>query len=222
MGRGFVRPPTLAEGVVVHVREGIFRGEFEPGAFLRESQLAKALDVSRNTVREAQRLLTDEGLVEVIPHKGAHVIELSPRMVRELYSLRAVLEPHAVRMALEEGGYSAHDLEKLELLLAEMAEAEREGDVFTLVKTDAEFHLAMCEPSRHSLLLETLARLQARVRLCVASMWARAIADVLPQEHLHRQVLDAICAGDASAVERVIVEHLDAAGSKLLAELSQE
>ena len=102
MANEFVRPRTLVEVVSDHVQGMIFRGEYEPGAPLREAELCAALDVSRTTVREALRLLLEDGLVELIPHRGARVIELAPQIVREVYSIRILLEPYAVRVALQE------------------------------------------------------------------------------------------------------------------------
>jgi DNA-binding GntR family transcriptional regulator len=221
MARGFVRPPTLVEVVVDHIREAIFRGEFAPGQALREPELTELLDVSRSTVREAQRILAEEGLVEVVPHKGARVIRLSPRLVREVYSLRVLLEPYAVRLAIGEGGYSERDLENLESLLAQMIEADEVEDLYALVRADAKFHLAICEPSGHFLLLDFLSGLQARVRLCITTMAVRRL-DLMPQEGQHRPVLDAIREGDAALAGDIISEHLGQAASMLLSSMEPE
>ena len=89
------RPPTLTATVADSIREGIFRGELHPGKPLREVELAEALDVSRGTVREALRQIQDESLVEVIPHRGAFVTNLTPKMADELHTIRALIEPLA-------------------------------------------------------------------------------------------------------------------------------
>ena len=123
-----VRPPTLTAVVADTIRDSIFQGDLRQGEPLREVELGESLDVSRGTVREALRMLQEESLIEIIPHRGAFVAELSPRTVREVYTLRALLEPYAVRVALENGAYSEEDLEALEALVRRMAELEQEGD----------------------------------------------------------------------------------------------
>jgi DNA-binding GntR family transcriptional regulator len=221
MASEFVRPRTLVEVVSDHVRGMIFRGEYEPGAPLREAELCAALDVSRTTAREALWLLSEDGLVQLTPHRGARVIELVPQLVREVYSIRTLLEPYAVRVALEEAGYGEEHLEKLQSLLRRMAEADRAKDSFELTKADIEFHTAMCEPSNHVLLLDILRMLQARTRLCITFLAFRGL-DLGPQEVQHRQILDAIRAGDAGVAERVVAEHLGDSRSRLLAGIAAD
>src|SRR5208283_1850229 len=101
----FVRPPTLTATVVDHIRAAIVQGQFAPGAPLHEVDLCNLLGVSRGTVREALRQLRDENLVEIVPHRGACVTTLSPRRAWEIYTLRAQLEPYAVRLAIEREAY---------------------------------------------------------------------------------------------------------------------
>lgn len=215
-----VRPPTLATAVADLIRDAILRGEFRPGEALREVELSKSLDVSRGTVREAQRLLRDEGLVEILPHRGAFVAKLSVRTVREIYTLRALLEPYAVRLAMESSAYTEQDFEDMDALLRRMGEFERTGDILATIRADLEFHYTICEPSGHSLLLEVLRSLQSLTKLCMVNVKLYR-TDFAPDEVQHRQIFDAICLGDRAQAEDVIRKHLDYFKDALLAKVAE-
>ena len=103
------RPDTLTDAVAKHISDAIVRGEFKPGSSLPEVALAHDLRTSRGTVREALRKLAAGGLVEIIPHRGVFVSQLSVRATWEITSMRAILEPYAARLALEAAGARASD-----------------------------------------------------------------------------------------------------------------
>jgi DNA-binding GntR family transcriptional regulator len=220
MSDELVRPPTLVAATASHIAERIFSGDFKSDQALREVELSQSLGVSRTTIREAQLMLKDEGLVEIIPHRGTFVAELSPRLAREVYSLRALLEPYAVRLAIEGRGYGEQELNELEALLARMAEAHQAADSFAIAKLDVDFHLAICRPSNHLLLMDVLERLQARARFCMMILKVRRL-DPGPEEPQHRPILDAIRTQNAAAADSVITQHLRDALSRLLAEMAE-
>ncbi|MCP4536946.1 MAG: GntR family transcriptional regulator, partial [Chloroflexi bacterium] len=83
-----VRPPTITKAVADTLREAILCGELEQGEPLREVELSQSLDVARGTLREALRMLQEDGLVETISHRGTFVTKLSARKVREVYTMR--------------------------------------------------------------------------------------------------------------------------------------
>ena len=98
-----VPAPTVAERAADVIRDGIFEGRFHPGAALPESALAKALGVSRNTVREAFRTLMGEHLLTYEPHRGVAVRSLNADDVRDIYRLRRMHEVAAIDL-LRDGG----------------------------------------------------------------------------------------------------------------------
>lgn len=214
------RPPTLAAATTDALRDAILRGDLKPGEPLREGELSASLNVSRGTIREAQRLLQDEGLVEVIPHRGAFVAKLSPRTVTEMYTLRALLEPYAVRVALENAAYSEQDLETMAALLRRMGEFEQTGNIFAVIKADLEFHHQICKPSGHGLLLDVLRSLRSLTRLCMINVKLYR-TDLEPDEVQHRQIYDAIRLGDPEQAEAVIREHLDYSSVALVAKVAE-
>jgi len=211
----FVRPPTLTATVVDHIRESIVRGHLAPGAPLHEVELSKSLGISRGTVREALRHLHDENLVEIIPHQGAFVTELSAKRAREIYTLRAQLEPYAVRLAMERKAYRQQDLEELDTLVRRLGELERKGDLFEIITTDMEFHRAMCERSDHGLVIDALRSLRFQTRLFILNTILYH-SDLELDELTHRAILVAISGGDPTRAEESVRKHIIDAGTYLL------
>jgi DNA-binding GntR family transcriptional regulator len=216
-----VRPPTLMAAVVERMREAIIRGDLPLGSPLREVELGKSLDVSRGTVREALRELQDEGLVEVFPHRGAFVTQLPPQKVREIYTLRALLEPYAVRLAIEHQAITPSDLAAFEAMLAHLAEMERRGETYAVVRTDAQFHLTICGRSGHQLLMEVLRNLQSKTMLLMLRVHLYG-SDSQSEVDLHRAVLDALRGGDPIQAEIVLRQHITESGERLVARLKTE
>lgn len=211
----FVRPPTLTATVADHIREAIVRGQLVPGAPLHEVELSKSLGISRGTVREALRLLLDENLVEIIPHQGAFVTQLSAKRAREIYTLRAQLEPYAVRLAMERQAYRQPDLDELDALVRRLGDLERKGDLFEIITTDMEFHRVMCERSDHALVMDVLRSLRFQTRLFILNTILYH-SDLELDELTHRAILVAISAGDPARAEESVRRHIIDAGTYLL------
>lgn len=221
---GLTRPPTLTDATAEAIRRAIFRGNFEPGDSLRESYLSGSLDVSRSTVREALRQLQDENLVQIIPHRGAIVTRMTCRNAREVYTMRALLEPYAVRLAMETGAYETDELVELTLLAEQLGELERQGDSdFDVVKANVEFHQGICFPCRHDMLLAALRRLQSLTWLFLLN--ARYARLYQTDKYLggpsHADIVDAIKSGDIQTAEAYLRQHINDGGEALIAYLVQ-
>ncbi len=215
------RPPTLTAVTAQNIQEAILRGDFAPGDPLREAELSERLEVSRGTVREALRLLHQEGaLVEIIPHRGAFVIQLSLERAREIYTLRALLEPYAIRIAVENGAYSERDLDELEALIRRLEESEHEGNDPALVRVDMEFHRLATVRSNHQLLLEMVGKLQSQTLILIFNT-KRYRSDKVPDSVSHRAILEGIRAGDPLAAEEIVRNHIIDAGSSLVKRMEE-
>lgn len=211
-----IRPPTLTASVVDAIRDSIFRGDMQPGDPLREVELSESLQVSRGTVREALRELQSERLVEVIPHRGAFVPRLSLQTARELYTLRALIEPYAVRLALENDGYTEEDMEAIDTLARQLHGLEQEhGNTYETIRADVEFHHLICRPSSHELLLDVLGRLQSLTWLLVFNVHYYKSHEY-SDEPSHVEIVDAIRSGDPNLAAETLKHHIDAAGMALL------
>ena len=216
-----VRPPTLTASVVDAIRDSIFRGALQPGEPLREVDLSESLQVPRGTIREALRELQSEGLVEIIPHRGAFVPRLSQRTAKEVYTLRALIEPYAVRLALENDAYTEEDLKAIEPSARRLHKLEQErGDTYETVQADVEFHRLICRPSNHRLLLDTLDRLQSLTWLLVFNVHYYQSHEY-SDEPSHVEIAEAIQSGDPNLAADTLKHHIDAAGKALLLRMEE-
>jgi DNA-binding GntR family transcriptional regulator len=118
------------------LRDGILSGEFASGTRLGEAELATRLSVSRTPIREALSRLAAEGLVELQPHRGARVATWTTGQLREIFELRLLLEPAAVRMAVPK--LTGEQLDELEDLATEMI--TRAAGLTEMVELNRSFH----------------------------------------------------------------------------------
>jgi DNA-binding GntR family transcriptional regulator len=215
------RPETLTAAVARSIGEAIVRGAFVPGQALPELPLSAQIGTSRGTVREALRLLADQGLVEIIRHRGAFVAEMTPRKAHEIFTLRAELEAFAVRLQFERGGYPEETLQALEETLANLGVAVDEENVFEAAEQDMRFHDLLSRECDHQELLDLLAGLRLQMRRFI--VYTKLInSDVEPESVTHRRLLDAVHTGDADLAAAEVRSHILAAGEQLLKKLAED
>lgn len=136
---------TLSSAILDQLRQEILDGVHPAGMALRQDFLAEHYAVSRIPVREALFQLEAEGLVHIEPHKGAVVTEISNREVRDVFELRALLEPRLLHSAV--AAMTDADFERLEAMESEFERAMKAGDVARWGVLNAEFHLALYRPA---------------------------------------------------------------------------
>jgi DNA-binding GntR family transcriptional regulator len=194
---------TYADRSVAVLRAMILDGRLSPGARLNEVHLSQALGISRGPLREALRRLSSQGLIDIVPHRGAFVSSFSSRQLQELYELRIALECHAARLVAER-----EDRSGVEELAAELDGAARLLDQEDRpYPPDQDFHGTLLRLADNTELLEAAAAVTARISLArskSASQPARARAAL----EEHRNVLAALSAGDADGATRLLRAHL--------------
>lgn len=127
---------TRKDMVAEAIRNSILRGKFKPGDKLDQQQVADELEVSRSPVREALRALDAEGLITLIPNRGAVVTERSLPELKELYATRSILEGTAIERS------TPHlDARRLAKLAAILEAAERTDDHSELLMLNNDFHM---------------------------------------------------------------------------------
>lgn len=210
--------PTRALGVAQRLREEILSGAFKPGAGLREVALSQRYGTSRHTLREALRVLADQGLVELLPRRGAVLPHLSPTRAREIYTLRALLEPFALRAGMIEGRIKDQERQSIEQAYARMKACAGKNDVAALIEADMAFHWTLCRPCGHQLLLDFLERLQAATRLSMVHMKVYG-SDAEGEVESHAPILRAVWAHDPEGAAKTLHEHIIRNGERLLMKL---
>lgn len=128
----------LRDVVFNTLRQAILRGELKPGERLMEIQLANKLGVSRTPIREAIRKLELEGLVLMIPRKGAEVAEITEKNLRDVLEVRRALEELAVRIACEK--MTRGQMEDLKIAAKEFEQTLGSKDVTKIAEADVKFH----------------------------------------------------------------------------------
>ena len=207
---------SLTQVVSGQIRGRILDGTLKPGERLVEDRLSAELGVSRVPVREALRSLSAEGLVTLLPRRGATVVDVTPEDVAELVEVRALLEGLNARLAAQR-----HDPEIVALLeetLARGNEAAKAGTAEELARLNAEFHERLAEASRNSVLSEVMRGLRERTSIAFA-INGRTRAREDWQEH--SGVLAAVIAGDAELAALLATRHVQNAAAAFAASMKK-
>lgn len=207
--------PTLVATIADKLRQEILSGGFLPGTALREIPLSEHFGTSRQSVREALRALADEGLVELQSRRGALVPKLSPRRTREIYTLRALIEPFALRSAMIEGRIKSAERAAIQAAYQHMVDVADCGNPYQLIEADMAFHWSLCSPSDHHMLLDYLDRLQSATRVSIMHMKVYG-SETESDVESHAPILRAVMASDADSAARALHAHITQNGEQLL------
>lgn len=198
---------TLSDESTDRLRAAIRNGTLSPGARLVEQDLAEMLEVSRIPVREAIQRLVEEGLVKKIPHRGAFVYLPTFKEIEEISSLRVVLERFIVERAIER--WQPEHESALRGIIDQMRVAAGRRDFVQLYEQDYAFHYTVWEVADHSLMLEVVSSLRARI-----SRFLYEANSALPADQLtthvdsHNRLLEIIKSGDVALAQEEMTAHV--------------
>lgn len=198
----------LRDVVFENLRTAILDGNLKAGQRLMEVQLAEQLGVSRTPIREAIRKLELEGLVVMLPRKGAYVANMSFKDLIDVLEIRATLEGLAASLATERR--SDDDVVELEKLAKEFETCVREADVEGVLKKDVDFHekiFLMANNKKLYQLITSLWEQVHRFRVTYVSNYDASLS--LVDEH--NRILEAIKAGDTELAKKYATEHIELA-----------
>jgi DNA-binding GntR family transcriptional regulator len=204
---------SRAERTADILRERIIEGLFRPGERLSEEELSAALNVSRNTLREAFRQLGQEGVLVHEFGRGVFVRTLSADDVRDIYAIRRILELAAVRNVRDAPPGA---LDGVRRAVESAEEAAGRADWFAVGTANMRFHQAVAELTGSRRVREVVRRLLAELRLVFVVM-----ADLreFHQPYLtsNRELYELLAAGDVAAAEKALGAYFDLAEAQLLA-----
>jgi DNA-binding GntR family transcriptional regulator len=195
----------LHEQAVDRLRELIVQGKLAPGERLNERLLCERLGISRTPLREAIKLLATEGLVRLLPHRGAQVAPLEPERLSETLQVMAAMEALAGELACRHA--SAKALAEIRALHKDMLAKHARGDLAAYFRCNQAIHLKIVEASGNEVLAATYRQLNANV------LRARYMAN-LSQDRWddavreHESILAALEARDATRLTGLLREHL--------------
>ncbi|MCG0277895.1 MAG: GntR family transcriptional regulator [Thermanaeromonas sp.] len=209
----------LREIVFETLREAILAGHLKPGERLMEVQLAEEMGVSRTPVREAIRKLELEGLVVMVPRKGAYVADISTKDIADVFEIRGALEALAAALACER--ITEEELEELERLLVKIAECAEKNDLETLVQLDTQFHDILYRASRNDRLVQIINNLREHIqRFRTSSLATPGRKRETVEEH--KALVEAIASRNVELAQRLAQEHIENAENRLLEAIREE
>ena len=151
----------LRDVVFNTLRQAILRGELKPGERLMEIQLANKLGVSRTPIREAIRKLELEGLVLMIPRKGAEVAEITEKSLRDVLEVRRALEELSVQLACEK--ITKEEIRELESVAKEFQQVVKSSDITEIAEVDVRFHDIIYTATDNQKLIQLLNNLREQM-----------------------------------------------------------
>jgi len=213
-----IKRQSVPESLRESLQERILNGEFRDGDSLVQDAIADEYDVSRMPVREALRQLEACGLVSMRTHRGAIVTTIPTEQIKELFELRAVLECDILRRALER--YTDQDIADTRVILEELEESYRKGDMAVWGSLNWAFHRRLYVPAER---VQTLAILQGinlqteryvRLHLLLTDGLGAA-------EQEHRELLRLCALRETDQAVAYLNEHISGTGRALLAALRE-
>ncbi len=197
---------ALHQEVAVRLRQRIVEGEIAPGCKLNERELSELLQVSRTPLREAIKMLASEGLVELLPNRGAVAAQLSTQAVIDTFEVIAGLEGQSGELAAQR--ISDAELAEIRALHYEMLAAFTRRDLSTYYRLNASIHERINAAARNPVLSQTYRTVNARLQALRfrsnfdERKWQRAVEE-------HEQMIERLAARDAAGMRALLVRHLE-------------
>ena len=195
----------LRDVVFNTLREAILKGELKPGERLMELQLAAKLGVSRTPIREAIRMLEQEGLAVTIPRKGAEVARMTEKDMEDVLQIRDALDELAASIACEQ--ISEEELAELRHTMHEFEESTKTGDVKRIAESDVRFHDIIYHATRNVKLENMLNNLREQMyRYRVEYLKDEKNFPILIREH--SQIVEGLTAKDKTMLTAAMHKHV--------------
>lgn len=225
---------TVSKKVVEKIKDLIIDGTLKEGEKLpAERSMATMLNVSRNTIREAYKMLAVLGYIEIKHGLGVFVIDENASLdqitssffikndqIMELFEMRKVLESSSIKWAVERG--TDEQINELERLVENSINLiENEKNISEIAQSDQDFHLFIAEISGNSVLYRTmlnLVDLLAESRSFTMDIPGRMKTSI----NDHKDIVEAVKARDVELAERKMLKHLDSVEKELITKLSKE
>lgn len=207
----------LHEETVDRLRDLIVQGDLASGSRLNERILTARLGVSRTPLREAIKLLATEGLVKLLPNRGAVVAPIEPKQISETFAVMGALESLAGELVCERA--SDQDITEIRALHYEMLAMHARRDLNGYFRYNQAIHLKIVEASGNPVLAQTYRQLNAnvkRVRYMAnlsSERWDAAVSD-------HEAIVAALVTRDSARLKRLLRDHLSAKLAAVLGALA--
>lgn len=190
---------SRVESVARQVREGIFQGIYSPGSPLRELELARRLNVSQGTVREALRGLEHAGLLSKEANRGSTVTRLTAKQIRERVSLRALLETVAAREAAER--MTDQDFSELQTKLSGLESAVQSDKYYDAAQADLDFHRFIWQCSGNETLCKVLELITVPLFAFISILRSQGLQRLVTVVEAHAPLIAALRSRDPRVIQ---------------------
>lgn len=208
----------LREIVFETIRNAIINGELKPGQRLMEVQLAEQLGVSRTPVRESIRKLELEGLVKMIPRKGAYVTPMSIEDLRDMMEIRRALENLSAELAAKNA--TDEDIQKLHESNEGFEASALNNDEQGIISYDIAFHETIYRATGNERLCNMINSLREQMQR-VRVEYVHRISDKRPLIGQHKMIIEYIEQHDPEKAAEAASKHIREAESDMIEELSE-
>ena len=195
----------LSEQAYIAIKKGIIAGKYTPGSDLQQLALSKDLEISRTPIREALLRLSQEGLVHLIPSKGAIVNHFSVEDMQDCFEARALLESSAAFSAIHNLCEKA--VNELEEIVEKQQKAMNREDISQIYKYDTEFHHNLLQNTRNKRILTLIKGLTDESEVHRVRMMASP-ERIQKSINEHRGIIEAIRSKDNTKVKELLFNHL--------------
>jgi DNA-binding GntR family transcriptional regulator len=202
-----------ADLLATEIRTRILAGDMMPGDPLREAELAAAFNVARNTVREALRLLTQDGLAEHEVHRGVSVRRHSPREVRDVFEVRTLIE---AAVSARAGTLGDEEIARLRATLEDSERAATVEDARAVMTANLDFHREIVSLLGNPRLDQIFDQLLAEIRLVLAWLGSDVAGPWLGR---NRELMRLLIEGDSAAFERALRQYMADSDAEVVARL---
>ncbi len=207
---------TVVDQIRGDLKQRILSGTWRLGSRIFEDEIASELNVSRSAVREAVRLLEQEGLIVREAHRGLYVASPSNRDALEAAQLRAVLETEAVRFSPPP---VPDQLAELENICGDFELIEQSGDCISAVQLDRTFHSLIAQNCRNDLLLRKFHELDGQIAIFFHWFMSQVPTRIDGIGERHRALVRALASGDPTAYGAAVEHHYHSAVEELASHL---
>ncbi len=210
---------TIQNQVYQQLKQNIFNGAYQPGQRLQEMELAATLNVSRSPIREALRKLAADGLVEEFPNRGVVVKAFDEEDITQIFEVRVLLESYAIQHAAPH--FTPESRRELQDCLDALTRFYQAGQLEEYIQQDTRLHQCIIRLGGNRILVDMYERVYAFIQqFRVYSLTSATRFDESIQEH--RDIVEALLAGDLDAADQVNQRHLTLARQTILAYLAQQ
>ena len=220
---GSVFEPLAQRSTHDHVaqalRSAILSGRLAPGSQLREVQLANEFGISRAPLREAMRVLEEEGLLIKKPYRGSFVATVDARTIDEIASLRRLVEPYAVERTVAR--LQPEDLTQLDAWKENLRSAARRGDIASAIDYHLMLHRFFYEKADHDQIASLWRGWESQLRMFLAAD-LRRFPDAEQAADDHGRLLDLVAAGDIERLRVELAAHIHGAWEGMAADVSDD